>query len=352
VQKKGAREQRTAGLATEAGSSPRLYQRVIEILDSQIRQGALSACAALTETAVAARFGISRAPARRALIELEHAGLIARSDARGFVVIPGRRPRRARREGGDGTEAGDLKLVSHPSWERIYGAAESEIIARISFASWRVNEAGLARHYHVSRTVAREVLSRLQQRGVVQKDDRSRWYAPALSAEHVGELYELRGILEPVALAKAAPNLPDGLLARLHRNLTGAMARAHEIGGETLDQLECDLHVTLLGYCGNGALLQAITYPQSLIIAHRFLYRWTSRLFATEPFLPEHLKVIERLKAGRIAEAARALETHLRVSRDRAMARVNAIASGPQPDSLPYLDRLHPRVHEVAHGRS
>jgi DNA-binding GntR family transcriptional regulator len=344
VQKKGAREQRTAGVAAEAGSSPRLYQRVIEILDGQIRQGTLPADAALTETAVAARFGISRAPARRALIELQQAGLIARSDARGFVVVAGQRARRARREGGDRTEVCALKLVSQPSWERIYGAAESEIIARISFAAWRVNEAELARYYDVSRTVAREVLSRLQQRGIVQKDDRSRWYAPALSADHVGELYELRGILEPVALTKAAPNLPDGLLARLHRNLTGAMVRAHEIGGETLDQLERDLHVTLLGHCGNRALLQAITYPQSLIIAHRFLYRWTSRLFATEPFLPEHLEVIEHMEAGHIAKAARALEAHLRISRDRAMARVNAIATGPQPDPLPYLDRLRPRV--------
>ena len=95
---------------------------------------------------------------------------------------------------------------------------------------------------------------------------------------------------------------------------------------ETLDRLEHDLHVTLLGYCRNRALVQAITAPQSLIVAHRFLYRWTSRLFASEPFLPEHLEVVERLEAGCVADAAKALEAHLRVSRDRAMARVNLIA--------------------------
>jgi DNA-binding GntR family transcriptional regulator len=328
------------GESVSAGSAPRLYQRVIAILAGQIRRGTLAADAALTETAVAVLFGISRAPARRALLELEQEGLIARSGARGFVVVARRRNRGARRESHDGAEAGDLKLVPQPSWERIYGAVEGEIIARTSFASWRVNEAEFARHYGVSRTVARDVIGRLQQRGVVQKDDRSRWYAPALSAEHVGELYELRWILEPLALTKAAPNLPDGLLPRVHRNVAEALSHAYEIGGETLDQLERDLHVTLLGYCRNRALVQAITAPQSLIIAHRFLYRWTSRLFATEPFLPEHLEVIERLQAGRIADAAKSLETHLRVSRDRAMARVNLIAGGAQPDPLPYLERL------------
>ncbi|HWE17344.1 MAG TPA: GntR family transcriptional regulator [Hyphomicrobiaceae bacterium] len=333
-------EMENGGESVSAGSAPRLYQRVIAILAGQIRRGTLAADAALTETAVAALFGISRAPARRALLELEQEGLIARSGARGFVVVARRRNRGARRESHDGAEAGDLKLVPQPSWERIYGAVEGEIIARTSFASWRVNEAEFARHYGVSRTVARDVIGRLQQRGVVQKDDRSRWYAPALSAEHVGELYELRWILEPLALTKAAPNLPDGLLPRVHRNVAEALSHAYEIGGETLDQLERDLHVTLLGYCRNRALVQAITAPQSLIIAHRFLYRWTSRLFATEPFLPEHLEVIERLQAGRIADAAKSLETHLRVSRDRAMARVNLIAGGAQPDPLPYLERL------------
>jgi DNA-binding GntR family transcriptional regulator len=342
VQRRRARYEAEESPAAEAGSSPRLYQRVIAILDSQIRQGTIAVDAALTETAVAERFGISRAPARRALAELEQAGLIARSDARGFVVVGGRRHRKAPGSDRDAIplEVRSLKLVSQPSWERIYGAVESEITARIAFASWRLNEAELARHYGVSRTVARDVLSRLQQRGVVRKDDRSRWIAPALNAEHVGELYEVRWILEPVALTKAAPNLPAAVLAHVRRNLTDAMARAHEIGGETLDQLERDLHVTLLGYCGSRALVQAITAPQSLLIAHCFLYRWTSRLFATEPFLPEHLEVIDHLAAGRIADAAKALEAHLRVSRDRVMARVEAIATGPQPEPLPYLDRL------------
>jgi DNA-binding GntR family transcriptional regulator len=339
LQRWSIREREGQGDAAESGYAPRLYQRVIEIIGNEIRQWGRAAPAALTESSIAARFGISRAPARRALLELERAGLIARSETRGFVVVAGGRSRGVRRELARAETTG-LKLVSHPSWERIYGEVEGEIIARISFASWRINEAVLARHYGVSRTVARDVLGRLQQSGVVQKDDRSRWYAPALSAEHLGELYELRWVLEPVALAKAAPRLPDGLLARLHRNLAAAMARSDAIGGETLEQLEHDLHVTLLSYCGNRALVQAMTYPQSLLIAHRFLYRWTSRLFETEPFLPEHLEVIEHLQARRIGAAAMALEAHLRISRDRAMARVNAIATGAQPDALSYLERL------------
>lgn len=324
-----------------AGLSPRLYQRVFDILAGEIDQGLLAGDMPLTETAIAARFGVSRGPARRALAELQSAGLIERSPARGFVLAAGQ-------EAASGAASRKLaphdvqKLVSLPTWERIYGEVEGEITARISFATWRVNEAELARHYRVSRTVARDVIGRLQQSGLVQKDDRSRWYAPALTAEHVGELYELRWLLEPVALAKAAPNLPEGLLAAMRAELEQALADPSRVTGATLDRLERDLHIDMLGHCGNRALMQALTYPQSLLIAHRFLYRWTSLLFEPEPFLPEHLDIVRKLEAGKVGDAASLLESHLRVSGDRALARVGVISAGSRPEPLSYLEPLTP----------
>lgn len=325
-----------AGGETVAGSSPRLYQRVFDILAGEIDRGSLAGDTQLTEAAIAARFGVSRAPARRALAELERAGLVERTQTRGLAVPAGLQ---AGRTAGPSPASTAEKLVSMPSWERIYGEVESEIIARISFATWRVNEAELARHYQVSRTVARDVIGRLQQSGLVQKDDRSRWHAPALTAEHVGELYELRWLLEPVALMKAAPKLPDGLLAGMSSSLEQALADPARISGATLDKFERDLHIDLLARCGNRALVQALTYPQSLLIAHRFLYRWTSLMFEQEPFLPEHLDIVRRLEAGKAREAARLLEHHLKISRDRALARVGVISAGSKPEPLSYLER-------------
>lgn len=328
-------QQKNPGL----GSSPRLYQRAYEILAEQIGQGTIAAGQTLTETSVAAQFGVSRAPARQALAALARAGLVEKTAGRGFAVKPGAAAAGA---GSAARRAGEeeLRLLPQSSWERIHGEVEGEIVARTSFASWRVNEALLARHYGVSRTVARDVVARLQQRGIVRKDDSGRWYAPALTPDHVGELYELRWLLEPVALKKAAPRLPKELLSAMRANLEDATARAREIDGTVLDQLERELHVTLLGHCANTALMQAITLPQSLLIAHHFLYRWTARMFASEPFLPEHLEVVDLLQAGHVGMAADALENHLRQSRDRAIARVGAIAAGPQPEPLPYLERL------------
>lgn len=322
---------------TATGVMPRLYQRAFEILAGQILRGTLRAGTRLLESSVAEQFGISRAPARQALAELAGAGLVVRSAGRGYKVceVPG-----VPAEGVEDAEEECFPLLPAASWERIHQEVEEEIVARIAFAGWRVNEARLARHYAVSRTVARDVVARLQQRGVVRKDDSSRWYAPALTPGHIDELYELRRLLEPVALAKAAPAVPPAFLDAMRAHLQDAVANAREIGGPTLDRLEQELHVDLLGYCGNRTLLQAIAQPQSLLIAHRFLYRWTIRLFETEPFLPEHLEIVERMQAGRVADAATALERHLRDSRDRASARVDAIVREFNPEDLPYLERV------------
>jgi DNA-binding GntR family transcriptional regulator len=315
----------------------KLYQRATEILAQDIHSGQMPEGMRLTETAVASRFGISRAPARQALIELERIGLVSRVDGRGYIVsAPGVY------DGGSARSPLllDDKIQFMPSWELIYRDVEMEIVSRTSLGSWRVNEAALAKAHDVSRTVAREVMARLQQRGIVRKDDSGRWYAPGLTAKHIDELYELRWVLEPLALEKAFPQLPADLLARLETNVKTAQSADIAVGSHVLDALEQELHVELLRYCGNEALMQAISLPQALLVAHHFLYQAADHLFEAEPFLPEHLAVIERLMTGQVGDACAALVRHLQVSRERAMQRIRAVAKIIAPAELPYLERL------------
>jgi DNA-binding GntR family transcriptional regulator len=322
------------------GAAPRLYQQVFDIVLAQISQGSLSKGTRLNESTLADQFKISRAPARQALVELERLGLLEKSAGRGYVVSASKNPENAVVGDAPVEAADDLRLTQLSSWEKIYGEVESEIAARCSFAGWRVNETELARFYSVSRTVARDVVGRLQQRGIVQKDDRSRWIAPAMTPDHVGELYELRWLLEPVVLEKAAEHISPEFLREMRAHLETALENAAELTGPDLDRLEEELHVTLLSHCDNRTLMQAISLPQALLVAHRFLYQWMPRLFGTEPFLPEHLEIVERLQAGKVSDAASALKRHLQVSRDRAIDRITMVTRQVHPDDLPYLEKL------------
>ncbi|WP_296076813.1 GntR family transcriptional regulator [uncultured Agrobacterium sp.] len=324
------------------GIAPRLYRRACEILAADIANGVISQGSRLTETMVANRFGISRAPARQALAELERLHLVRKSESRGYDVVAKSRVSAAMGAPDDGSSilADTTRIQARSSWELIYDNIEIEIVSRTSLADWRINEAVLAKHYGVSRTVARDVVARLQERGIVHKDDSGRWYAPALTAKHIGELYELRWLLEPIALEKAAANLPDGLLLSLRKNVADTIQSVDKIDGETLDALEQQLHVELLGYCGNTSLMRAISLPQALLVAHHFLYHWTMGLFDSEPFLPEHLAIFDSLLAGDIDGAKAGLVRHLQISRSRAMMRIKAVAEVISPDELPYLEKL------------
>ncbi|KRE05811.1 hypothetical protein ASE63_05675 [Bosea sp. Root381] len=331
--------------AAPVGASPRLHARILQMLRRRILDGSLPGAARLMESPLALELGVSRAPVRQALAALAAEGLIRRAQGRGFVVVSGglvaEPPGLVRIDAAGHDRTGlDPALTVKPSWQPIYDAVEKAIVERISVAGWRIVEVDLARHFGVSRTIAREVMARLHQRGLVKRDDKSRWYAPALTADYISELYELRWTLEPLALLQASERAPPALIRRMHASLEDAIARAASLTGRELDALEAELHVELLRHCTNRTLLEALRLYQSLLVAHTFLYDASSSQFPSEPFLPEHMEVVEHLVSGDVTGAAQALAKHLRGACARAIARVDVIARGLEVRDLPYMYRL------------
>lgn len=322
------------------GTSPRLYERAERILADDIATGRLPNGTLLLESHLADRFRISRAPVRQALAALAAAGLLRRGGGRGYVVLgPPGGP-----SGGPGTRAGatapadaEGPLEAAATWERIYHEIETAIVSRTPFAAWRVVESDLARAYDVSRTVARDVVARLNQRGIVRKDPRGRWVAPGLTPDHIGQLYEMRWVVEPAALINAYPAMPRPAIRTALENIEAAIAHGSELDGAALDRLEQELHGDLLGHCGNQIMLEALRNYQSLLVAHSFLYELMPQLYGIEPFLPEHQAVLERLDSGAVDAAATALEAHLRASLDRAVERVAMVSRHLTPAPLAYL---------------
>lgn len=288
------------------------------------------------ENRVATRFGVSRAPARKALAKLQALGLIAPppAPARGFVVAAEARQRAAALAP---PKRDPFSPQTAPSWTRIYGEVEDALTQRIAFGSWRLTETGIARQFSVSRTVAREVLARLQARGLVVNEGKG-WIAPELSQTRVRELYELRALLEPAALEGVSAELPHDALDRMIGDLQSVADTGAD--GQMLDRLEADLHVTLLRRCSNSALRKAMTEAQSLLLAHRFFYQHTAELYPVEPFLAEHLLVLDALRDGALRDACAALRQHLLRSSDRAVARIARLRGSFRDRPPGYLEPL------------
>ncbi|WP_207455278.1 GntR family transcriptional regulator [Azospirillum sp. SYSU D00513] len=321
-----------------AGRSPRLHEQVASEIERRVAAGHLEAGAPLFEVTLAEEFGVSRAPVRAALQRLERAGLVRRSEnRRSYVVadgapVPGLLPNAAP----DAAPAGQ-RLTAAASWAGIYQDVSRQATVRAAFGRWRIVETELALHYGVSRTVAREVLARLEHVGIIRKDSRSRWYLPALTRDRAGELYEMRRILEPVALRKAARHVPRALLAAMRAELEAARERPDQVPPRELDRLEQRMHVELLSHGDNATLLETLQHYHALLITNSVLYEATSAAFQSDPFIEEHLDIVRALEAGRSEEAAERLEEHLRVSLGRALGRIDRLVRNGALEPLRYL---------------
>ncbi|RMH48490.1 MAG: GntR family transcriptional regulator [Alphaproteobacteria bacterium] len=318
------------------------YSAIERALADAIGAARLPPGTVLTEEPLARLFGTSRTPVRTALAELEARGLLGRFEGRGYVVAGG--PPRRLRLTRDLLGLPDPPSAPQPgSAERIARDFEAAIASALPFGLYRISEQAVADHYGVSRTVVRELLSRLQDRGLVRKDLRSHWVVGPLTARDVGHYFSIRRQLEPLALTDSAPRMPAAEIRAMWQRLEAAMAEAPDalqgrLAAERIAALEEDIHIRLLARSPNPHLLRMIHQSQIALTVNSVF----ASFVGARPFglaLREHAIVLEFVMRGAHQAAAAALEEHLRLSAERTRQRLMAISVFPRPELPAYLIR-------------
>ncbi len=319
----------------------RLYKLVYRVLRNHLEADELPEGMVLLEGPMADFFGTSRAPVQKALRMLNDENLILRFEGRGYVVARnGRRPEPIRM---DIRQSGltlprdiDEAMKSRSSWQRIYGGIEQEVAAAAAFGHYRIHEARLASLFQVSRTVARDVLGRLHERGLVQKTSSSRWVAGPLTATSIKEMYEIRKLLEPAALIRAAPHLDRAVLTDMRDRML-ALERDHaDLTPELLHQFDLFLHVECLLKTDNKRMASVIRQNQ-LPVATAQTFQQYLRLSDESATLSEHRLVVELLIKESVDAAAAALVAHLESAQKRTLARLKVFSVVPAPQFSPFL---------------
>lgn len=318
-----------------------LYEIVHRVLQHHIAERRLPEGLVLLEGPIAEVFEISRAPVNRALRLLHEEGLIERFEGRGYLI-----PARGRvaeplridiREAGLALPSAlDDELGQRTSWERIYDAVEAEVGAALAFGRYRILETKLADRFGVSRTVAREVLGRMQERGLVEKGGRPHWIVGPLTAKAMRELYRMRQLLEPPALVEAAGRTALQDIERLRDRLLEVERRYPDVDSETIGSLDEDLHVTCVMNIDNQRLKSAIRHCHLPLVTNLTFLQYLG-LPQALPELQEHRLVFELLIAGSVNAAAAALDDHLARSLDRALSRLQVLSVIPTPELPDYL---------------
>ena len=201
----------------------------------------------------------------------------------------------------------------------------------------RLNESQIARELNISRIPVREALRQLQTEGlVVLAPNRGAWIADVTSQESI-EVYKIREVLEPLAIAESVPHLSDEDIAALDE-----MVQRLESCDSIQEYISLDRQFHLKTY-------SRAPLPQLRRMVERFwnntqhFRRWFVKDSLAKDGLPfsdpQHLMLMAMLRA-RDAEGARSI-VHLHIRRTRLliekMAADPAAGWGSTANKLPPL---------------
>jgi DNA-binding GntR family transcriptional regulator len=314
-----------------------LYARIHDVLREHIEGNRLPSGLVLRETSVARLFNTSRIPAATALRKLRDAGLIRDFQGRGYIVGDGEPLRLDLEDAGLEVAQSARKETALGLSNKLYPEVEHAVAAVLAHGRFLLNESALADHYGTSRAIAHEVVTRLERTGLIVQDSNQRWYAGPLTPQLVREHFEMRWLLEPVALRQAAPNLDPGELAAKRRHVEH-LKNGHK-HPELLERIEHELHVELIQRCDNAQLRYAVRRSQLPLIATHSTYRRTQTAEEIVTMASEHWKVFDSLLSGHVDDAANALESHLRRAAEHNVGMLERLPEMSDKDLPGYLAR-------------
>lgn len=306
--------------AAAPGAPSRINELVYDVLHAHIVGGTFEDGLVLRENDVAGIFGVGRAPARMALRRLAEEDLIRKRRGHGFEVARGGKSATSKHrpllEAGLVLPHALAEQLAKRNWrQHIYPTVERAVASCLIFGRFHVNQSALASHFGVSRTVAHEVLTSLERVGFVRQGRNARWYAGPLTVDDLREGYQMRWLLEPEALRQAAPGVPRAQMLDAREQILQAQ-RDPRPAPDALNAIELALHADIVLACTNRQMRTVLRNCQlPIIVTYGTVARSdpARHLASGVPeTLAEHLTVIDLLLAGRIDDAAKALEAHIR----------------------------------------
>lgn len=327
------------------GKSDSLVSRTYCLLEKAIENGTLNPGRVIVVSTVAELIGSSRSPVKTAIAALQAEGLLVKYQGRGLIVRPAeapvdRRPITADLLGLQPSETGAFKINS---WEKLYSVVEPDLVRCTVRGDLKINESDAASFYGVGRTVMHEVLLLAQANGLVLRDERSRWRTVPLNDERISDLYALRRLLEPEALATAAGSIPDVKLSQQMADLEDAIKAYPDVSPDVLYDMEEQLHVRYVEQCPNKEIIEALRRSNCIHLASRYLLGNEVTLPKLEPFFEEHCAIIEAMRERDYTGILKASKAHLDSALPKVIARVQNAREVLLPADLPYIIDMVPQ---------
>ncbi|MBK8438845.1 MAG: GntR family transcriptional regulator [Rhodobacter sp.] len=324
-----------------------LYASVRDLLAGKIDSGELPHGTVLKEAQISTQLGMSRAPVRRALAMLAEQGVIRAADGQGYVIGAAETPvpLSSRRLHEILTnEAEDIDRSA--TWERIFEQVVDEVSACMPFGTYRIQEAVLGDFHNVSRTVAREVLWRLMDRRLIEKDRKSHWIVGQMTARDLRDTLEMRRLLEPQALLHVFATLSRDRIEALATRVQTAITGFPTCGPAEIDAIEQAMFGTMYDGLRNSRMLGSIHRNQISLLVPR-LFRHHFPMIDDLPSLQDYAQILHHLRMGAVNVAQVLLRNHLMRVEPLTLARLRVLSLLPPPHKVAYLTAVHPEEIDV-----
>ncbi|MGI9584694.1 MAG: GntR family transcriptional regulator [Acidimicrobiia bacterium] len=181
----------------------------------------------------------------------------------------------------------------------------------------RLVQSELAASLDVSTTPVREALRDLATEGLVQFDPHRGAIVSEISKEELLDIYEIRLILEPIAMRQAVPKLTDELMVALRR-VHQAMLDGPEDSGAWVDRNRV-FHMAVYETAASVRLADIIRNLQDasvMYVSAALLNDASVRAHAND----DHSRILNALEARDADTAVDEIALHLQASRDSVAA--------------------------------
>lgn len=185
-----------------------------------------------------------------------------------------------------------------------------------------IRQETLAEEYGVSRMPIREALNRLDAEGLVQLTNNRGASVVRHSLSEVGEIFDLRALLEVDLFRRAIPNMDDANLSECERLLHELEASfdANDVG--RWGDLNGAYHAALYARADRGLtneILQRLNMQSD-----RYVRMHLSVMKQREPAKNDHRQLLALARDRQVEEACDLLEKHILRTRDELLSMMRA----------------------------
>jgi len=177
----------------------------------------------------------------------------------------------------------------------------------------------MAEQLGISRTPVREALLALEQEGFVETIPHKGTFVVRLSVDEIKKIYEVRQVLECLAVRLAVGSIPVDYLLALKSQLEIAREALRGGDDEAHFNVDTDLHSLIAGHCGNEFLQRIIENLGERVYRIRAYSRRRSGEHLRQS-LEEHVQIVDALLQGDRELAEQRMGAHIVRSGERIAA--------------------------------